>query len=537
MDELEPLSYDSNDEQVEESAQTSLVVANEYMRQFLEDSLFEFTKDAWKTVEPNRPFHANWHLEAVCEHLQAVTEHQITKLVINIPPRHLKSMTVQVFWPAWAWAKIPMIKWLCVAYGRGLVIRDATKCRRVIRSDWYQNLWGHVYQLSEDQNVKYYYENDKGGARLIGSFEGGVTGEGGDVLVVDDPTQLEDAENTAALEHAIEVWDGALATRLNDPQQSARVIIMQRLNENDLTGHVLKEGGWTHLFLPAVYEPKHYCTVYLPKDVLKEEYVDGKQKITPVPGAKPFFIDPRTIEGELLDEGRFPQKEIDSLKNRGELKFAGQQQQRPASAKGNIFKRHWFRNYIVLPPNAATSLDTCISVDCSFKDLETSSYVVMTVWTRSMANIYLLYRLRKKMGLPETLKAFRDVVQKFPNARIKYIEDKANGSSVISMMQSQISGIIAVDPKGGKESRAQAVTYLYEAGNVWHPDKDSQPWVKEFEDELANFPRGAYNDQVDSTTQALYHHFHLRPEQTYDLMELLEVGKSEPMWQDKPRVF
>jgi predicted phage terminase large subunit-like protein len=515
----------------------ALALGSLYEKQLLEEDLFEFTKDAWKTVEPNREFQANWHLEAVCDHLQQVTLGEIKKLVINIPPRHLKSMTVQVFWPAWAWAKKPEIKWLCVAYGRSLVIRDATKCRRVIRSDWYQDRWGSVYQLSEDQNVKYYYENDKGGARLIGSFEGGVTGEGGDVLVVDDPSQLEDAENMPALEKAIEVWDGALATRLNDPVNSSRVIIMQRLNENDLTGHVLKEGGWTHLYLPAVYEPKNRCRVFLPRDVLEERFTDGKQQIIPLPGATPFFEDPRTFEGELLDPVRFPQPIIDGLRARGDLKFNGQQQQRPSSAKGNIFKRDWFRHYITLPPGIMQQYDACISLDCSFKDLETSSFVVMTVWVRRQANIYLLHCYRKKMDFPQTLKAFEDICNRFPNARVKYVEDKANGTAVISSLKNKISGIIAVSPEGGKESRAQAVTYLYQAGNVWHPEPEDYPWVKEFESELANFPRGTYNDQVDSTTQALYHHFHLRPEQEYSLMDLLQVGQNEPMMQGRAKVF
>lgn len=490
--------------------------------ELLEGSLFEFMEAAWPTIEPAKTFHANWHLEAIAEHLQAATAGQIQKLVINIPPRHLKSKTVQVFWPAWVWAKKPEVQWFCVAYNKNLVIRDATICRRLIRSPWYQRRWGNKFSFSEDQNVKFHYANDKGGVRLIGSFEGGVTGEGGDILVIDDPTQLEDANNQAALESAAEVYDGALSTRLNDPSTAIRVLIMQRLNENDLTGHVLKEGGWCHLYLPAMYEPNRRCFTYIDKDV--DEF-SGQPKLD----AEPFFADPRKVEGELLDPGRYPPKEIASLQAKGEVHFAGQQQQRPVPAAGNIFKKAWFKHYINVPQGLDILADACQSWDCSFKDEKSSSYVVCTVWARKRTDIYLLYRLRRKMDLPATLKAVESVTSMFPWIGAKYIEEKANGPAVISSLKNKISGLIAVPNNGGAVPLAHSITYLYEAGNVWHPDPDHHRWVKEYEDEHTAFPNGAYTDQVVSGSQGLFWHFHKHPPTEVTLLDLLTVGKGESM--------
>jgi predicted phage terminase large subunit-like protein len=498
--------------------------------ELLENDLHYFMVESWRSIEPGRPFHDNWHLEAVCDHLQAVSEGQIRNLVINIPPRHLKSMTVQVFWPAWTWAKRPHIKWLCVAYNRNLVIRDAAKCRRLMASPWYQKRWGNKFNFSEDQNAKYHYENDQGGVRLIGSFEGGVTGEGGDILVVDDPTQLDDSENQNALEHARDMWDGTFATRLNDPATASRVIIMQRLNENDLTGHVLKEGGWTHLYLPTEFEAKRRCVTYLSKwydedtGVLKSD-------------AEPFFMDPRTEEGELLDPGRFDKRTVAVLRSKGDTHYAGQQQQNPSPAGGTIFKRSWFKHYENLPPGLETYQDACISLDCSFKDTKGSDYVVMSAWARKYTDIYLLGRVRKRLDFPNTIKEFETFCEIFPWIGAKYVEDKANGPAVISSLTSQIPGLIPVNPEGGKVVRAHAVTYLYQAGNVHHPSKDRASWIVEWEDELARFPKGSYDDQVDSATQALFHHFHLRPPQEFTLLDLLAVGKDEPMMSDEARVM
>jgi predicted phage terminase large subunit-like protein len=496
----------------------------------LEEDLYSFFEDGWKVLNPNREVKLGWHVEAVCDHLQAVSEGQIRNLVINIPPRHLKSSITSVYWPAWAWIKDPQIRWLFLSYGKDLVLRDSQQTRQLMQSEWYQERWGDKFGFTSDQNVKSFYLNDKGGGRLTASFEADPTGEGGDVIVVDDPLRIEDANNRGALDRVNAVWDGVLATRLNDPKTGSRVIIMQRLHENDLTGHVLKEGGWTHLYLPAKYETKRKCVTFFPKDV------DGEGR--PTPEAQPFFWDPRTHEGELLHPDRFGPKEIAGLEKKGIQHFSSQQQQRPVPAGGSIFKEDWWQFYDKYPQDLDFLNDSCQSWDCSFKDTKDSSYVVGTVWARSGANIYLIYRYRKRMTFPETLRAIQATANMFPWAGPKYIEDKANGTAVIQTLFDKIPGIIPVTPVGGKEARAHAVSYLIEAGNVFLPNPVSHPWVtNEFIPEFTSFPRGDDDDQVDSATQALFHHFHLRPPYQLSLEEILEVGEKAPMMSDKPLVF
>ena len=497
----------------------------------LEEDLFSFFEDGWAVLNPNRAVKLGWHVEAVCDHLQAVSEGKIRNLVINIPPRHLKSSITSIYWPAWAWVRNPGIRWLFLSYGKDLVLRDAQQTRQLMQSEWFQQRWGHKFGFTTDQNVKSFYLNDKGGGRLTASFEADPTGEGGDVIVVDDPLRIEDAHNNNAIKRVNDVWDGVLATRLNDPGTGSRVIIMQRLHENDLSGHVLKEGDWVHLYLPTKYEKKYKCVTFLPSDLDSE----GR----PLPTAQPFFWDPRTQDGELLHPERFNAREVSRLEaKQGIFTFSAQQQQKPVPAGGTIFRESWWQFYDQYPRDTDLYNDSCQSWDCSFKDTKDSSFVVCTIWARYGSSIYLIYRLRKRMNFPETLKAFQSVTQMFPWVGAKYVEEKANGVAVIQMLQSHVPGIIAVDPAGGKETRAHAVSYMIQAGNVFLPNPAHYPWVEnEFIPEFTAFPKGEDDDQVDSTTQALFNHFHLRPPQEVPLEDLLKVGEGAPMMSDAPMVF
>ena len=243
-------------------------------------SLKEFTKNSWQSIEPNRQFYDNWHIDAISEHLQAVVEGDIKRLIINIPPRHMKSITVAVALPAWTWTRDPEKRFLYASYAGSLSIRDSVKCRRLIDSQWYQYYFGDKFNLTSDQNQKQRFENDKTGHRIATSVDGALTGEGGDIIVIDDPHNVREAESSTVREGVLEWWDQAMQTRLNDPKTGAFVLIMQRVHENDLTGHILGNefNAWDHLCLPARYEKKH-----------------------PTPTRSSLgFKDPRREEGELL---------------------------------------------------------------------------------------------------------------------------------------------------------------------------------------------------------------------------------------------
>jgi predicted phage terminase large subunit-like protein len=509
----------------------------------VERDLRKFIPLAWPIIEPKRPYIHNWHIDAIADHLMGCSEGHIQNLAINIPPRHMKSITVSVFWPAWEWIRKAHTKWLFVSYARNLVVRDAVKTRRILSSEWYQRNWSDSFRFAGDQNVKSYYENDQGGARIVGSIDSGITGEGGDRVVVDDPLKLEDADNKDAIVNVNNFWDDVLASRLNDAATGCRVIIMQRLNHNDLTGHVLREGGWTWLYLPTEYEPARKCftqfrrTIY---EVGQDEQgkLEERQQVVDI-----MFEDPRTHEAELLNPQRFGPQEVAIVKVRnGPYTYAGQQQQRPVPQGGGVYKREYWRFFDVDQPpfNHQEDLldDACQSWDCSFKDLDDSSYVVGTCWIRRNSSIYLFYRLRRRMDFPATVEAIKTVTTVFPMIGPKLIEDKANGIAVISVLQKQVSGIIARGvPQGGIDALASAVSYLVAAGNVFlpgrrDPDGNLVPayaWVEEFIVELEQYPKGEHNDQVASMAHALYW-YHERPNGGIDLEDLLKEGEvKEPL--------
>jgi len=449
-------------------------------RELCRRSLRKFVEAAWGTVEPHE-FVPGWHIDCICDHLQAVSRGEIQNLIINIPPRHGKSLIVSVFWPAWEWGPNgrPEIRWLTSSYAASLSIRDSVKCRRVIQSPWYQRLWGDRFRLVGDQNAKARYENDKRGYRLASSVGGATTGEGGDRIVVDDPNNVNEVESDAIRESTNTWWDEVMSTRANNLAQSTKVIIQQRSHDNDLTGHILKTAAedWKFLVLPAEYESKAIIQT------------------------NTGFKDPRRREGELLWPQRFDKRVLGALKRSlGGFASASQLQQRPVPRGGGIIKRHWWRFYDEIPEDLDVMFQ---SWDMSFKDTGSSDYVAGQVWGIKGANRYLLDEVHDRLSFTNTVRAVVRMSERWPNATAKYIEDAANGPAVMDALKDRISGIIAVRAKGSKESRAFAVSPEIEAGNVYLPNPKHCRWVEDFIDELAAFPRGAHDDRVDSCTQAL----------------------------------
>ena len=283
-----------------------------------ERSFAHFYPRAWKIVEPGRSFLRNWHIDCIAEHLTAVTDGQIRRLVINVPPRTGKSQEVTVCWPCWSWLKRPAMRWMFVSYSADLSALHSVYRRTLLQSDWYRRHWGTRFGLNKWQEAE--LRNDKQGAMFATSIGGSATGRGGDVIVIDDPHNPRQAESEAERATAIRFCQQTLATRLDDPKTGAVVVVMQRLHEKDWSGHVLAEGGYTHLCLPAEAESR--TTISFP--------ASG-----------------RTIEreeGDLLWPERYGETELASLKKAmGSYAYAGQFQQWPAPAGGEVFQRSWFR--------------------------------------------------------------------------------------------------------------------------------------------------------------------------------------------------
>ena len=427
----------------------------------------------WHIVEPGRTYIDNWHIGAICEHLQAVTEGQIKRLLCNMPPRSMKTLLFSVIWPAWEWIKKPQTRYIYASYAASLSERDALKARRLIESAWYRQRYGEIYKLTSDQNEKKRYENDKTGYRLSTSVGGTGTGEGGDRIVADDPHNAIEIHSPAARREVITWWSETMSTRGNDPATMAHVVVMQRLHQQDLSGYLIDLGTYDHLCLPMEYE--------------------GSGKLTSI-----GWIDPREKAGELLWPSRFDREYVNALKLTLRSAASGQLQQRPSPPEGAIIKREWFKFYLIAP----SEWDQIImSWDLTFKNSTDADWVVGQVWGRAGANKYLLDQVRDRMGFVETRRAFRRLCDKWPQATAKLIEDKANGPAIIDSLREEISGIVAINPKDSKLARVEATSPQIEGGNVYLPEH--APWIHDFIEEFLMFPNGAHDDQVDTATQAL----------------------------------
>jgi predicted phage terminase large subunit-like protein len=439
--------------------------------------LHAFTRLAWHQIEPGE-FKDNWHVGAMAEHLEAVHRGQIRRLVVNIPPGCMKSLETCVFWPCWEWIEDPSLRWIFMSFDSRLTgKRDGGRCLKLLQSDWFKARWGEKVIVPSKDAAAGDFENSAGGFRYGASFEGSVTGRHAHRLVIDDPIKP-GALTKVALDNCEDTWKNTLRSRIFPADEGgAAVLIMQRLHERDLAGLFEQEGGWEFLRLPMRYEPARACSTSI------------------------GFKDPRTEDGELLFPARFGEAECAArAKEMGPIGTAAQEQQRPTPEGGAVFQRGWFQSFEVAP----AKFDLLIqSWDCSFKDESDSDFVCGQVWGVRGGEFYLLDRIHERLDFPATLKAIGAMTRKWPRAGVKLVEDKANGSAVISTLKKKIPGFIPINPEGGKVARANAVAPYFEAGNVFHPHPKVAPWIDDHETEMISFPRGAKDDSVDATTQAL----------------------------------
>ena len=368
-----------------------------------EAKLAVFIERAWRYMDAS-PFKPGWPIDAVSEHLEAVTRGDIKRLIINIPPRMGKSTITSVAFPAWTWAQRlksptsgPGVKFLFASYAQNLVLRDSNNTRRLIRSPWYQNYFGDRFKLLADQNSKTRFDNDQGGSRLSTSVGSSLTGEGGNIIVVDDPNNAKEAFSEAVVQGTIDWWDQALSTRLNDMKTGAYVVIQQRLSEEDITGHVLSKdtGDWTHLCLPMRYEWRRHSVSYLGIDKGGEEIwfndprgcddygdplveVDDNGNRIAVDAEAEQILDEER-EGLLLWPERFGEREVRQLEaDMGSWTAAGQLQQRPEPKGGGVIKREWWRPW---ESGEYPEMDLVIAaLDTAYTEKTTNDYSAITVW-------------------------------------------------------------------------------------------------------------------------------------------------------------
>lgn len=456
------------------------IEAEEYRRDF-----YAFVVAAWPYVEPGTLFVEGWHLGTIANYLQALHEGRIpsNSLMINVPPRHMKSLMCNVFFPAWVWTRAPWAKFLCFSYSEQLTIRDSMKCRQLIGSRWYQEHFKVAVNPRNDHKDQ--FDLMGGGYRYCFGTGGSIAGQGGDYIVVDDPLEISKANSKAERERVNYTYDNSIAMRGNDPKTVRKILIMQRLHDEDLCGHILSRGDdWELLVLPAEYEAieRFHSSI--------------------------GFQDPRAEAGELLWPQRFGPAELAKLKQTlSEIGIAGQLQQRPTPLVGAVFKREWFKDRMPSMPCVGRyfSWDTANSIE------DTSAYTC-----GGCGELTPDYRLflrdiwRDKIEFPQLQYAVEGQAKKFGGKKSRelrdiIIENKASGVQVIQSMKqtSELADyVVPFNPKGDKIARAYEAAKWCEKGMVILPPPDEDhPWVHDFEEELFTFPNSKFKDQVDMLSQ------------------------------------
>jgi len=444
--------------------------------EILHRHFFAFVHRAFIELNPQTKLLLNWHLEVLTAKLEAVRCGKIRRLIVNVPPRSLKSHCASVAFPAWLLGHDPAAQIIAVSYGQDLADKLARDCRALMSSRFYLSLF--ATRLSAQKQAVSEFETTRKGCRLSTSIGGVLTGRGADIIIVDDPLKPEDAVSETC-RTAVNAWyDGTLYSRLNRKASGAIVIIMQRLHEDDLVGHVLKQEAWHVLSLPAIAEE--------PADFAVE---------TPY-GLRHYH---RNV-GDVLHPAHESAETLERIRRTvGSYNFAGQYQQAPAPLGGGIVKLDWFKIYE--PSQRPEKFDRIVqSWDTANTSNQLSNYTACTTWGQRGKHFYLLDVMRRRLIYPDLKRLVKEQAGAF-NADIILIEDKASGTALIQDLGADGMSVTKYESQLDKETRMHQQTAIIEAGFVHLPSEAH--WRAEYLHELAVFPNGKFDDQVDATSQAL----------------------------------
>jgi predicted phage terminase large subunit-like protein len=454
-----------------------------------------FAARCFYDLNPQTELAMNWHLEVIAAKLAAVRQGQIPRLIINLPPRHLKSLLASIAFPAWCLGHDPSAQILCVSYAGELADKLARDCRLIMMSPWYRRIF--PTRLAPHRQAVQEFLTTRQGYRLATSNGGVLTGRGADIILIDDPLKPEEALSDTQRRAANEWFSHTLYSRVNNKRSGAIVIIMQRLHEDDLIGHVLAQEPWEIVRFPAIAEE------------------DEVHRIETILGMRTFV----RRSGEALHPEREPLDTLARIRHTiGEYNFAGQYQQSPAPLGGGLVKEQWFKRYG--EKDRPESFDRIVqSWDTANKATELSDFSVCTTWGIKGKNLYLLSVLRKRLEYPALKRAVREQQSLF-NADVVLIEDKASGTQLIQeLITDGFHRVTRYQPDCDKIMRLNAQTGLIESGFVYIPQEAS--WLAEYIHELTIFPKGKHDDQVDSTAQFL--DWFKRPYPSQGIFELYRI--------------
>lgn len=495
-------------------------------RIYAEKSLMQFTLQAWEIIEPGTQFKDNWHLHYLEEELLMLVVHDIKHILsekysdeyiehlenevfnprvnINIPPRTMKSLFANVFFPCWVWLHNPSKKFITVSYSKDLSMDLNKKRREIIESDWYQANWGHIVELKAEQNTKTYFENTKQGSMFSTSIGGTLTGKGGDIILLDDIQNPKQAESEADRKNAIEFVKSTLPTRLNDFIRGVIVNIQQRLHYNDVSGFIMEKYKEDYKFI-----------------TLPSETTEDRTYVAPISGKTYLFK-----AGEVLWKNRMPASWIARIKReQGTRTYNAQFMQDPTPPGGNLVNPEWFRKWLRLPIHNKQLMKTSSSKfkivqawDMNFKEKDGADMVACSVVITDGTTSWLVDRFNEQIGFIRSLEEVTKMRDKWLFETVKegvqlpieiIIEDKANGPAIMEVLQLKIPGIIPTTPVEDKVTRMTSVTPFMEAGNILFPSTDTSEmlqryhWVPDALEELGKFPYIKNDDFCDSLSIAL----------------------------------
>lgn len=438
-------------------------------------SFAEFVKRSWHILEPTTPLKWGFAMQAICDHLQAVSEGKFNRLLINVPPGFSKSLLTSVFWTAWEWGPFgtPEVRIVGTSHSKDLAVRDTTKCRTLIESEWYQDRW--PVKLKDDQNAKSNFANSRQGFREAAAFTK-MTGKRGDRVILDDPISAYDANSEVELANAEIAFLETLPSRVNN-EESAIITIMQRLSERDVSGIILdKKLPYVHLNLPMRFEEERRCVT-------------------------PIFTDPRMHEGELLFPEFFSEERTSQLETSlGSFAVAGQLQQRPVPRSGGLFQRDWFKPLDAMP----NDIVACRGYDLAATVKESSAWTVgAKIGITRDGKIIIMHIVRGRWtpgGVYQVVNQTAEDDGK--SVRISLPTDPgAAGISVKAQFAQNLQGYdVRFSPEtGDKVTRALPLSAQAEAGNVYFVKGD---WNNAFFDEVCVFPNSKFKDITDACSRA-----------------------------------
>ncbi len=454
---------------------TALRLSAKQYQAVLRQDLSTFLHRSFVELNPGTPYVDNWHIQVLADRLEQCRRGEIKRLLISLPPRSLKSHCVSIAFPAWLLAHDPSAQIICASYSQDLSEKLSRDCRTLMQSHAFCKAF--PTRLSDTKQTVAEFVTTQQGFRMATSVGGTLTGRGADFVIIDDPQKPDEALSELSRERTIDWFKNTVSTRLNDKSKGCFIVVMQRLHEEDLIGHLEAQGGWSVLRFPAIAEETEIHTY---RTVLGEKTFTRRA-------------------GEALHPEREPVELLNQMKiTLGEYNFAGQYQQRPSPAGGGTIKLKWFRTYlpIDLPQRfeqVVQSWDTATSVS------ELADYSVCTTWGVDKKNVCLLDVHRERLEYPDLKRRVVSLSQHY-QAKVVLIEDKASGSQLLQDLRREgVNTLKAYQPIGDKIVRMHTASSLLEGGFVYLPVKAD--WLDRYLHELSTFPRGRKDDQVDSSSQ------------------------------------